>query len=117
MDPRSQSDPEFGESTLNATDSALYAFVAASTAVLTSMDPTVLRYTGAFFPHATEFAINGGVFTSRVTNIYPPPQEQPAGQLAFQTVLLGDVKLMKEIRFSRRFGVVDRQSRGGTVRQ
>ncbi|KAJ7821213.1 hypothetical protein B0H14DRAFT_1335916 [Mycena olivaceomarginata] len=56
-------------------------------------------YPGTFFPHATGFTIDGGVFTSNVTNnVYNPPQEPSA----FRKILLGDIS---------------RQTRGASVRR
>ncbi|KAF7353323.1 hypothetical protein MSAN_01520300 [Mycena sanguinolenta] len=76
---------------------------------LVSTNPTgSASYAGAFFPQASGFNILGGVFTSNVTNVCNPP-DQPSD---FQTIRLGDVKLIKEVRLSPESGVVGRQSRG-----
>ncbi|KAJ7369208.1 hypothetical protein DFH08DRAFT_984163 [Mycena albidolilacea] len=73
------------------------------------------RYSGAFFPGAAGFTIGGGDFTSNVTNnVYNPPPEQSA---AFRTILLGDLKLLKEIRMNHESGVVGRQSQRTNARR
>ncbi|KAF7352157.1 hypothetical protein MVEN_01178900 [Mycena venus] len=76
-------------------------------------------YAGSFFPHATGFVINGGVFTSNVTNknVHTLPQGRLAGQLAFRTIPLGDINLLKEIRLDSQFGHVSRQRRRSGVRR
>ncbi|KAF7337230.1 hypothetical protein MSAN_02275400 [Mycena sanguinolenta] len=72
-------------------------------------------YAGAFFPQASGFDIHGGVFTSNVTNnVYNSPPEQSSD---FQTIRLGDVKLVKEVRLSPQSAVVGRQSRGVGIRR
>ncbi|KAJ6464440.1 hypothetical protein C8R45DRAFT_1107339 [Mycena sanguinolenta] len=72
-------------------------------------------YAGAFFPRASGFNIHGGVFTSNVTkNVYSLPPEQSA---EFQTIRLGDMKLVKEVRLSPQSGVVGRQIQGAGVRR
>ncbi|KAJ7712072.1 hypothetical protein B0H14DRAFT_3902408, partial [Mycena olivaceomarginata] len=69
---------------------------------------------GAFFPHAAGFTIGGGVFTSNVTNnVHSPPQELTG----FRTILLGDIKLVKELRLNDESGVVGRQNRETRVRR
>ncbi|KAJ7739095.1 hypothetical protein B0H14DRAFT_3898195 [Mycena olivaceomarginata] len=69
---------------------------------------------GAFFPHAAGFTIGGGVFTSNVTNhVHSPPQELTA----FRTILMGDIKLVKELRLNNESGVVGRQNRHACVRR
>ncbi|KAJ7792344.1 hypothetical protein B0H14DRAFT_3563723 [Mycena olivaceomarginata] len=69
-------------------------------------------YSGAFFPGAAGFTIGGSNFTSNViNNVYNPPPEEPSGQPAFRTILLGDIKLLKEIRLNNESGVVVRRSR------
>ncbi|KAJ7821212.1 hypothetical protein B0H14DRAFT_2831995 [Mycena olivaceomarginata] len=86
------------------------------TVASTDTDAQSARYAGAFFPRASGFAISGGVFTSNVTNnIFNSLPEQPPA--AFRTILLGDIKLMKEIRPTGPSGVVGRQSRGVGVRR
>ncbi|KAJ6464369.1 hypothetical protein C8R45DRAFT_1023831 [Mycena sanguinolenta] len=60
---------------------------------------------GAFFANASGFVINGGKFTNNVYNS-SSPQERHA---AFRTILLGDIKLAKEIRMDGHSGVVSRQ--------
>ncbi|KAJ7814749.1 hypothetical protein B0H14DRAFT_2849418 [Mycena olivaceomarginata] len=78
------------------------------TVVSTTNNAGSAPYSGAFFPGAAGFTIGGGDFTSNVTNnVYNPPPEQPA---AFRTILLGDIKLLKEIRVNDESGVVGRQS-------
>ncbi|KAJ7739104.1 hypothetical protein B0H14DRAFT_490062 [Mycena olivaceomarginata] len=74
---------------------------------------------GTFFPHAAGFTIGGGVFTSNVTShvnnhVHSPPQEQLA---AFRMILLGNIKLIKELRVNDESGVVGRQNRGTRVRR
>ncbi|KAJ7358250.1 hypothetical protein DFH08DRAFT_440460 [Mycena albidolilacea] len=69
---------------------------------------------GAFFPNAAGFTIGGGVFTSNVTNhVHSPPQELTA----FRTILMGDIKLVKELRVNDESGVVGRQNRDARVRR
>ncbi|KAF7353130.1 hypothetical protein MSAN_01500500 [Mycena sanguinolenta] len=73
------------------------------------------RYAGAFFPQASAFSIRGGAFTSNVTNnVYSLPPEQPS---EFQTIRLGDMKLVNEISFSPQFSVVGCQTRRVGVRR
>ncbi|KAF7353367.1 hypothetical protein MSAN_01525300 [Mycena sanguinolenta] len=67
-------------------------------------------YSSAFFPNASRFPVHGGNFT--IKNVYNSFQE-PA---AFRTILLGDIKLGKEIHLNRQSGAV-RQSWGATVRR
>ncbi|KAJ7814760.1 hypothetical protein B0H14DRAFT_2849519 [Mycena olivaceomarginata] len=84
------------------------------TVVSTTNDAGSAPYSGAFFPGAAGFTIGGGDFTSNVTNnVYNPPPEQPA---AFRTILLGDIKLLKEIRMNDESGVVGRQSQRTSAR-
>ncbi|KAJ7747870.1 hypothetical protein B0H14DRAFT_445952 [Mycena olivaceomarginata] len=86
-----------------------------STAVSTVSHTESAPYPGAFFPRAGGFTINGGVFTSNVTNnVSNPPLEEPA---AFRTILLGDLDLIKEIHLDNESGVVGRQKRGGGIRR
>ncbi|KAJ7821207.1 hypothetical protein B0H14DRAFT_1335826 [Mycena olivaceomarginata] len=86
------------------------------TVVATSLSGTQSSpYPGSFFPGASRFIIGGGVFTSNVTNnVYNPPQEQPS---AFRTILLGDIKLIKELRLDDESRIVGRQTRGAGVRR
>ncbi|KAF7334335.1 hypothetical protein MSAN_02378400 [Mycena sanguinolenta] len=73
------------------------------------------RYAGAFFPQASAFSIRGGAFTSNVTNnVYSLPPEQPS---EFQTIRLGDMKLVNEVSFGPQFGVVGCQTRRVGVRR
>ncbi|KAF7353213.1 hypothetical protein MSAN_01509000 [Mycena sanguinolenta] len=73
------------------------------------------RYAGAFFPQASAFSIRGGAFTSNVTNnVYSHPSEQPS---EFQTIRLGDMKLVNEVSFSPQFSVVGCQTRRVGVRR
>ncbi|KAF7353226.1 hypothetical protein MSAN_01510400 [Mycena sanguinolenta] len=73
------------------------------------------RYAGAFFPQASAFSIRGGAFTSNVTNnVYSLPPEQPS---EFQTIRLGDMKLVNEVSFSPQFSVVGCQTRRVGVRR
>ncbi|KAJ7347364.1 hypothetical protein DFH08DRAFT_960701 [Mycena albidolilacea] len=71
---------------------------------------------GGFFPGAAGFTIDGGIFTSNITNnVYNPLlEEQPS---AFRTILLGDIKLMKEIRLNDESGVVRHRSREASIRR
>ncbi|KAJ7871880.1 hypothetical protein B0H14DRAFT_2723302 [Mycena olivaceomarginata] len=86
-----------------------------STLVSTVSHAESAPYSGAFFPRASGFTINGGVFTSNVTkNVSNPPPEEPS---AFRTILLGDLDLIKEIHLDNESGVTDRQKRGGGVRR
>ncbi|KAJ7369073.1 hypothetical protein DFH08DRAFT_38802 [Mycena albidolilacea] len=79
-----------------------------------STDAQSAPYPGAFFPGASGFLISGGVFTSNVTNnVYNPPQEQPS---AFRMILLGDIKLIKELCWDNE-SRVSRQTRGAGVRR
>ncbi|KAF7330725.1 hypothetical protein MSAN_02445100 [Mycena sanguinolenta] len=72
-------------------------------------------YAGAFFPQASGFRIRGGAFTSNVTNnIYNLPPEQLSD---FQTIRLGDLKLVRDVRLSPESSTVHRQSRGVGVRR
>ncbi|KAJ7369212.1 hypothetical protein DFH08DRAFT_833355 [Mycena albidolilacea] len=85
------------------------------TVVSTTNNAGSAPYSGAFFPGAAGFTIGGGDFTSNVTNnVYNPPPEQPA---AFRTILLGDIKLLKEIRVNDESGVVGRQSQRTNARR
>ncbi|KAJ7731709.1 hypothetical protein B0H14DRAFT_2998242 [Mycena olivaceomarginata] len=74
-------------------------------------------YSGGFFPGAAGFTIDGGIFTSNITNnVYNPlMEEQPSG--TFRTILLGDIKLMKEIRLNDESGVVRHRSREASIRR
>ncbi|KAJ7871834.1 hypothetical protein B0H14DRAFT_202034 [Mycena olivaceomarginata] len=84
------------------------------TVVSTTNNAGSAPYSGAFFPSAAGFTIGGGDFTSNVTNnVYNPPLEQPA---AFRTILLGDIKLLKEIRMNDGSGVVGRQRQRTSAR-
>ncbi|KAJ7828052.1 hypothetical protein B0H14DRAFT_2452446 [Mycena olivaceomarginata] len=71
---------------------------------------------GAFFPHASGFTIGGGVFTSNV-NVTNHVHSLPQELTAFRTILLGDIKLIKELRVSDESGVVGRQNRDKRVRR
>ncbi|KAJ7818992.1 hypothetical protein B0H14DRAFT_3147653 [Mycena olivaceomarginata] len=85
------------------------------TVVSTTNNAGSAPYSGAFFPGAAGFTIGGGDFTSNITNhVYNPPPEQPA---AFQTILLGDIKLLKEIHMNDESGLVGRQSRRTSARR
>ncbi|KAF7353366.1 hypothetical protein MSAN_01525200 [Mycena sanguinolenta] len=70
-------------------------------------------YLGAFFPNASGFAIQGGKFTIN-NNIYNSSEERPT---EFRTILLGDIKLGKEIYLNGQSGVVGRQNRARGVRR
>ncbi|KAF7353276.1 hypothetical protein MSAN_01515500 [Mycena sanguinolenta] len=73
------------------------------------------RYAGAFFPWASAFSIRGGAFTSNVTNnVYSLRPEQPS---EFQTIRVGDMKLVNEVSFGPQFGVVGCQTRRVGVRR
>ncbi|KAJ7804403.1 hypothetical protein B0H14DRAFT_3486220 [Mycena olivaceomarginata] len=51
-----------------------------STLISTVSHAESAPYSGAFFPRASGFTINGGVFTSNVTkNVSNPPPEEPSG--------------------------------------
>ncbi|KAJ6461480.1 hypothetical protein C8R47DRAFT_106689 [Mycena vitilis] len=62
-------------------------------------------YAGAFFPRSRNFVVEGGVFTSRITNIthnhhtYPAPHD-------FRKIPMGDIDLQHEIQFDDNSGVV-----------
>ncbi|KAF7353334.1 hypothetical protein MSAN_01521600 [Mycena sanguinolenta] len=94
------------------------------------------RYVGAFFPQAAGFSIRGGVFTSNTINhVYNSPPEQSSGMVVyeyvvihithddeteFQTIRLGDIKLIKElktIRLDHQFAIVGRERQGTSVRR
>ncbi|KAF7373705.1 hypothetical protein MSAN_00581500 [Mycena sanguinolenta] len=69
-------------------------------------------YTGSFFPNATAFTINGGVFTCNVTNnVYD--EQFPE----FRRIPLGDIKLGKEFKNVVCSGILDRQNRVAGVRR
>ncbi|KAJ7794525.1 hypothetical protein B0H14DRAFT_2922849 [Mycena olivaceomarginata] len=50
-----------------------------SESTLTHSESSSTIYTGAFFPAAQNFMINGGVFTSHVTHIHPSTPQPVAG--------------------------------------
>ncbi|KAJ6465887.1 hypothetical protein C8R45DRAFT_939476 [Mycena sanguinolenta] len=70
-------------------------FTAAST--INTAEPTAClndggygRYTGAFFPHATRFTVNRGVFTCNVaSNVYDLPPQQAS---EFQTIRMEELR-------------------------
>ncbi|KAJ6465855.1 hypothetical protein C8R45DRAFT_493369 [Mycena sanguinolenta] len=68
-------------------------------------------YTGAFFPNATRFTISGGVFTCNVINNLP--LEQLSAE--FRRIILGDIKLGKELQNIS--GIVHRHSQSAGVRR
>ncbi|KAJ7369192.1 hypothetical protein DFH08DRAFT_833295 [Mycena albidolilacea] len=85
------------------------------TVVSTTNNAGSASYSGAFFPGAAGFTIGGGDFTSNVTNnVYNLPPEQPA---AFRTILLGDIKLLKEIHMNDESGVVGRRIQRTSARR
>ncbi|KAJ7667219.1 hypothetical protein B0H17DRAFT_1089030 [Mycena rosella] len=81
----------------------------------TNIDGGSATYAGAFFPMSRNFVVEGGVFTSNVTNNIH--QAAPAVPSDFRMIPLGDMDLRNEIRFNRQTGVVGRQSPRGCIRR
>ncbi|KAJ6464441.1 hypothetical protein C8R45DRAFT_1107340 [Mycena sanguinolenta] len=93
----------------------LQPYSEAESALVSTNTPASAPYAGAFFPQASGFNIRGGVFTSNVThNVYNLHSDQPS---EFQTIRLGDMKLVKEVRLSLQSGVVGRQIQEADVRR
>ncbi|KAJ7143691.1 hypothetical protein C8R44DRAFT_845892 [Mycena epipterygia] len=94
MDDETRSDPKFrSTSTINNSGSTPYA--------------------GAFFPNSQHIVVNGGVFTSHVTN-YTSNADLPDD---FRRIPLGDIDLRREIRLSSPLGVVHHRPVRGSVRR
>ncbi|KAJ7446347.1 hypothetical protein FB451DRAFT_1567882 [Mycena latifolia] len=73
-------------------------------------------YAGAFFPNSQNLRIQGGVFTSYVTNITQVPPSLPSGD--FRMIPMGDIDLRQQIRLDGETRVVDfLGSRRGGVRR